>query len=113
MNSTGNCATDHGWMHFEGYASLITLRGLLDALPDTKHVILDIGDLVDNGYIDAREPLCRRRREADHGEIRNLAPTVILAEGSKRWTPAGETRCPKPSADTLISEDGTGLLAHV
>jgi hypothetical protein len=71
-----------GWLHFNGYASLMTLRGLLDAFPAVKLVTLDIGDLVANGYIERDLRVCSDRRETDQGEVRNLAPTVILAEGS-------------------------------
>jgi hypothetical protein len=74
---------DHdGWLHFDGYPSLATLRALLDSFPDVKQVTLDVTELIDNGYIEENEPICSRRREAGHGEVRNLAPTVILAEGS-------------------------------
>jgi hypothetical protein len=71
-----------GWLHFAGYGSLVTVRALLDAFPTVKHVTLDISDLVGGGYIGGEEPICGDRRKTNHGEIRNLAPTVILAEGS-------------------------------
>jgi hypothetical protein len=73
---------DDGWLHFDGYGSLVTLRALLDALPNVKQLTLDVTDLIHNGWIDETESICSRRRETDHGEVRNLAPTVILAEGS-------------------------------
>jgi hypothetical protein len=73
---------DDGWLHFDGYGSLGTLRALLDAFPNVKQVTLDITDLIGGGWIDENEPICSRRREADRGEVRSLAPTVILAEGS-------------------------------
>jgi hypothetical protein len=71
-----------GWLYFAGYGSLVTVRALLDAFPNVKRVTLDITDLVDGGYIGDEEPICGDRRKTNHGEIRNLAPTVILAEGS-------------------------------
>lgn len=71
-----------GWLYFAGYGSLVTVRALLDALPNVKHVTLDIGDLIGGGYIGDQELICDDRRKTSHGEIRNLAPTVILAEGS-------------------------------
>jgi len=70
------------WLFFAGYGSLVTVRALLDAFPNIKHVTLDISDLVGGGYIDDEEAICRDRRKTDHGAIRNLAPTIILAEGS-------------------------------
>jgi HEPN/Toprim N-terminal domain 1 len=71
-----------GWLHFDGYRSLGTLRALLDAFPNVKQVTLDVTDLIGGGLIDENEPICSRRREADRGEVRSLAPTIILAEGS-------------------------------
>lgn len=71
-----------GWLFFAGYGSLVSVRALLDAFPNVKHVTLDISDLVGGGYISGDEPICGDRRKTNHGEIRNLAPTVILAEGS-------------------------------
>ncbi len=73
---------DDNWLFFAGYGSLVTIRALLDALPNIKHVTLDISDLVGSEYIGCEEAICRDRRKTDHGAIRNLAPTVILAEGS-------------------------------
>lgn len=70
-----------GWLYFAGYGSLVTVRALLDAFPNVKHVTLDISDLVGGGYIGDQELICGDRRKTNHGEIRNLAPTVILAEG--------------------------------
>lgn len=71
-----------GWLHFAGYGSLVTIRALLGAFPNVKHVTLDISDLVQSEYIGEGEPICSGRRKTDHGGIRNLAPTVIFAEGS-------------------------------
>jgi hypothetical protein len=73
---------DDGWLHFDGYGSLISIRALLDALPDVEEVVLDISDLINGGWIGKDEDICAIRRETDHAELRSLSPTVILAEGS-------------------------------
>ena len=69
---------DDGWLHFDGYGSLVTLRALLDAFPNVKHVSLDISDLIGGGWLEENEPHCSGRRQADFAAVRNLAPTVIL-----------------------------------
>ena len=73
---------DGDWLHFDGYGSLASLRALLDAFPEAREVKMNVSDLIDGGYIDAGEAICNRRRESDHSGVRDLAPTVILGEGS-------------------------------
>jgi HEPN/Toprim N-terminal domain 1 len=73
---------DEGWLWFDGYGSLISIRALLDACPEVKMVTLDISDLVDGGWIDEKEAICASRRAMGRLEFKPLAPTVVLAEGS-------------------------------
>ena len=49
---------DDGWLFF-GSDHLVVIRGVLDALPDTREVILDISDLVHGGYIGENERILR------------------------------------------------------
>jgi hypothetical protein len=76
------CSLQDGWLHFDGYQSLVGLRALLDACPDVKLVKLDISDLVDGGYIEPEDLICETRRRDDPVQPRPLAATVVLAEGS-------------------------------
>lgn len=69
---------DGSWLWFDGYASLVSIRALLDACPDIKSVTLDLTGLVQGGWVDFDEAVCAKRREADMSVLRTLAPTVIL-----------------------------------
>lgn len=71
---------DQEWLFFG--SDLIALRALLEALPDVREISLDITDLVDAGWIDIDDPICRSRRESDAQPRSILQPTVIIAEGS-------------------------------
>jgi HEPN/Toprim N-terminal domain 1 len=50
-----------GWL-FYGNSVLPARRSMLDAFPDVREVSLDIGDLINGGYIGATEKLCETRR---------------------------------------------------
>ncbi len=70
-----------GWL-FYGNSFLPALRSMLDAFPEVREVSLDIGDLINGGYVDPTEKICETRR-APHLQWRSdLQPTVIVAEGS-------------------------------
>ena len=70
------------WLFFDGYGSLFTLRALLEACPHYETLRLDVSDLVAGGWIDEDGKVCVRRRAADAARPRDLAPTVVMAEGS-------------------------------
>jgi hypothetical protein len=74
--------TEDSWLWFDGYASLMGLRALLDACVDVETVTLDLTDLIGGGWIEADVALCETRRKEDPLEPRPLAPTVVLGEGS-------------------------------
>nr|WP_245376529.1 hypothetical protein [Bradyrhizobium elkanii] len=42
---------DEGRLWFDGYGSLMSLRALLDACADVRHVTLDITALIGGGWI--------------------------------------------------------------
>ena len=49
---------DPSWLWFDSYDSLLSLRAILDAAPNTKVVTLDVGDLIHAGWISADERVC-------------------------------------------------------
>ncbi len=57
------------------------LRGVLDALPDTKEVILDFSHLISGGYYEPDTSLCLQAREQATATPPIFGPTVILTEG--------------------------------
>ena len=71
-----------GWLWFDGYGSLMSLRALLDACADVQSVTLDISALIGGGWIEPDERVCEDRRASAPLDPRPLATTVILAEGS-------------------------------
>jgi hypothetical protein len=72
---------DESWLFF-GSDYILSIRAILDVLPNTSEVILDISDLVHGGYIGENERICEQRRSPDARERSILEPTVIVAEGS-------------------------------
>ncbi len=71
-----------GWLWFNGYGSLMSLRALLDACADVQAVRLDITALIGGGWIEPDAKICEDRRASAPLDPRPLATTVILAEGS-------------------------------
>ncbi len=69
------------WLFYDANV-LPIIRSLLEAFPEVREVFLDIGDLINGGYLDANEKLCETRRQASVQERSDLQPTVIIAEGS-------------------------------
>ena len=69
------------WMWFDGMNSLISLRSLVEAMEGCRHVILDVGDLVEGGWIDDQEPVCLH--EASMIKVRGqpTGPVIVLTEG--------------------------------
>jgi hypothetical protein len=61
---------------------LIVVRGLLDALPEVHQVSLDVGDLIQGGWIEEEDRVCESRRMPDAHGRSILEPAVIVAEGS-------------------------------
>ena len=60
---------------------LLSLRALLDALPESQEVVLDISALISSGYYDEQEPICANARLAWSKTSPVYGPTVILTEG--------------------------------
>ncbi|WP_342709812.1 hypothetical protein AAFG13_36115 [Bradyrhizobium sp. B124] len=71
-----------GWLWFDGYGSLMSLRALLDACVDVRYVSLDITALIGGGWIESAASICDDKRASAPLDPRPLATTVILAEGS-------------------------------
>lgn len=71
-----------GWLWFDGYGSLMSLRALLDACVDVRYVSLDITALIGGGWIESDASICDDKRASAPLDPRPLATTVILAEGS-------------------------------
>ncbi|KAK0342303.1 HEPN/Toprim-associated domain-containing protein [Brevundimonas aurantiaca] len=71
-----------GWLNFDGYGSLYSLRAMLEACVDVQWVTLDMTDLVDAGYYDSESPLALEARRSVFESYNPLTPTLILAEGS-------------------------------
>ena len=71
-----------GWLWFDGYGSLMSLRALLDACADVQSVTLDVTALIGGGWIEPDDRVCEDRRASAPLDPRPLATTVILAEGS-------------------------------
>lgn len=74
--------SDEGWLTFDGYGSLYSLRAMLDACIDVKWVTLDMTALVEAGYYDSESPLASEARRSVFESYNPLTPTLILAEGS-------------------------------
>ena len=72
---------DSRWLWFDGYDSLVGFRALLDANPLIEKVTLDISDLIDGGWLDEDERVCKSHTNDSIHRLGPLAPTVILAEG--------------------------------
>jgi hypothetical protein len=71
-----------GWLTFDGYGSLYSLRAMLDACIDVQWVTLDMTALVEAGYYDSESPLASEARRSVFASYNPLTPTLILAEGS-------------------------------
>jgi hypothetical protein len=69
------------WLFYDANP-LPIIRSLLEKFSDVREVALDIGDLINGGYIDPTEKLCETRRTPDLQMRSDLQPTVIMAEGS-------------------------------
>lgn len=69
------------WLFFAD-EYLVSLRALLDAMPEVREVSLDISPLIDGGWIGPDEPICELRRQPSAYPRSVLEPTVIIAEGS-------------------------------
>jgi HEPN/Toprim N-terminal domain 1 len=69
------------WL-FYGDNIFSTLRSMLEALPDIHDVVLDIGDLINAGWIDPDDRICEIRRAPNAYGRSILEPAVIITEGS-------------------------------
>ena len=61
--------------------TLVCIRAMLDALPDVREVSLEIGPLIDGGWIEPDARICKEARDPAAQERSILAPAVIIAEG--------------------------------
>lgn len=61
---------------------LLSLRGLLEAMPHVKEVSLSIGPLIHGGWLEEDEAICLTRREPSAFPRSVLEPAVIITEGS-------------------------------
>lgn len=60
---------------------LVCIRAMLDALPDVQVISLEIGPLIDGGWIEPDAKICEEARGPAAQERTILAPAVIIAEG--------------------------------
>ena len=60
---------------------LVCIRAMLDALPDVQEISLEIGPLIDGGWIEPDAKICEEARGFAVQERTILAPPVIVAEG--------------------------------
>lgn len=70
------------WLWIDGLDSLISLRGILDAAEGFEMLNLDVGELVDEGWIEATEKICSHRATMVSTRGQPTGPVIILAEGS-------------------------------
>lgn len=81
INQRMRLGGDSSWLWIDGLDSLISLRGILDAADGFEMVTLDVGELVDGGWIDATEKICLHRPSMVSQRGRPAGPVIILAEG--------------------------------
>jgi len=60
---------------------IVCIRAMLDALPDVQEISLEIGPLIDGGWIEPDAKICEEARGPAAQERTILAPAVIVAEG--------------------------------
>lgn len=61
--------------------ALTCIRAMLDVLLDVQEVCLEIGPLIDGGWIEPDARICNEARDPAAQERSILAPAVIIAEG--------------------------------
>ncbi|MES2056279.1 MAG: HEPN/Toprim-associated domain-containing protein [Pseudomonadota bacterium] len=71
------------------------IRGLLDALPDAKEIVLDVTDLIGAGYYEEGEPICDAARRGWANEYSVFGPILLLTEGKS------DTRILKAALDKI------------
>ncbi len=69
------------WLWFDGYESLLSLRAIISACPDTELISLDIEPLIGGGWIGADEKVCNNKIRVVSSRGQPSGPTIILAEG--------------------------------
>lgn len=75
--------TGESWLFYAGYDHILpVIRSMLEALPDIHQVSLDIGPLIDGGWIDRNDKICEYRRAPNVQWKSILQAAVIIAEGS-------------------------------
>ena len=72
---------DQSWLWFDGLDSLISLRGIIDAADDVRTVALDVGPLIDGGWVDADDQICAGKIRIVSARGQPSGPTIVLAEG--------------------------------
>lgn len=70
------------WLYFEASDDRLPLRAMLDACADVHDVILDVTDLIQGGWIEIGDELCKSARSPENISRPIFEPTVILGEGS-------------------------------
>lgn len=73
---------DSSWLWIDGHDSLISLRGILEAAEGFERLSLDIGELVDGGWIDANEQICLHSAALVSTRGTPTGPVIVLAEGN-------------------------------
>lgn len=73
---------DSSWLWFDGFESLISLRGIIDGAHETQMVTLDIAPLISGGWINYDDQICAGKIRIVSTRGQPSGPTIILAEGS-------------------------------
>ncbi len=73
---------DQEWIFFTQNDPLMSIRAMLEALPDVQEVSLDISDLINAEWLRPDERICEARRAPGPHWRSVLQSPVIIAEGS-------------------------------
>ena len=69
------------WLWFDGYDSLISMRAIIDAAEGVRTIALDIGPLIEGGWIEPDTKISRPPARIVSARGQPTGPTVVLAEG--------------------------------
>ena len=72
---------ESSWLWFDGWDSLISLRGILEGADGMETLALDVGELVGGGWIEADEQVCARKTTMVTARGHPTGPVIVLAEG--------------------------------
>ena len=73
---------ESSWLWFDGWDSLISLRGVLEGADGWETVVLDVSPLVNAGWIEADDPVCARTTRIVAARGQPPGPVIVLAEGA-------------------------------